>query len=101
MIIYNVTTKVDHVIRESWLTWLRNEHIPEIIATGCLSKAVILHLLEADDEDGITYAVQYHSENKELFNDYINKHAPELRSKAVSLWGNKIISYRTIMETVN
>ena len=33
MIIYNVTVKIEHVIANQWLLWLKNVHIPELIAT--------------------------------------------------------------------
>jgi hypothetical protein len=101
MIIYNVTTKVDKTIREAWLRWLKEEHIPDIIQTGCFSNAVILHLIEADDEEGMTYAVQYHAESKALYNRYIEKYAEEMRAKAKNKWSDRIVSFRTVMQVVN
>ena len=59
MIVYNVTTKVIHAVAADWLNWLKTEHIPDLVNTGCFTHAVILHLTEADDEEGITYAVQW------------------------------------------
>ena len=59
MYIYNVTIKVDHAIAKEWLRWLKQEHIPEILATGCFTEATILELLENVDEEGATFAVQY------------------------------------------
>ena len=53
MFIYNVTVKVDHSIAADWLQWLLNEHIPEILATGCFKDAKVLQLLEQDDEEGL------------------------------------------------
>jgi hypothetical protein len=101
MIIYNVTTKVDRTICETWLRWLKEEHIPEIIQTGCFTNAVILHLIEADDEEGITYAVQYHAESKALYNLYIEKYAEEMRARAKKKWSDRIVSFRTVMQVVN
>ena len=101
MFIYNVTIKVDHSIQGEWLKWLQEEHIPEMIATGCFTHAVVLHLLEADDEEGITYAVQYHSESKSLYNRYIDQFSEKMRAKGMTKWGNKFIAYRTLMKVVN
>ena len=66
MIIYNITIKVQPSIKNDWLQWLQNEHIPGMIQTGCFTKATILHLLEIDDSEGPTYAVQYFAESKGL-----------------------------------
>jgi len=101
MIIYNVTTKVANDIVNAWLDWMKSEHIPEVISTGCFTRATILHLLEADDDEGTTYAVQFHAESKALYNTYIDKHAGEMRKKSLNKWGDKTISFRTLMQVVN
>ena len=101
MFIYNVTIKVDHTIGGEWLKWMKEEHIPEMIATGCFSSAVILHLVEADDEEGTTYAIQYTAESKALYNRYIDKFADNMRAKGMTKWGNKFIAYRTLMKVVD
>lgn len=98
MIIYNVTTKVDHSIAAIWLQWMKEEHIPEIKATGCFANARILQLIEVDEADGLTYAVQYEAESKALYNRYIQKFSDELRKKTLEKWGNRIISFRTVMQ---
>jgi hypothetical protein len=100
-IIYNVTTKVDRSIAEEWLTWLKEEHIPDLINTGCFTHAVILQLLEANDTEGPTYAVQYHAKSKAFYNRYIAQHADSMRKIATGKWGNKFIAFRTVMQVVS
>ena len=101
MIVYNVTTKILNSVKQSWLDWLKEEHIPDIITTGCFTHAVILHLLEADDEEGTTYAVQYHANSKEDYDRYIEHYSTIMRSRAMDKWSDKFISFRTIMEVVH
>lgn len=100
MIIYNVTVKVIEPIHEAWLQWLQQEHVPEVIATGCFDKATIVRLLETDDSEGPTYAIQYHAPSKALYNRYIDKHAAQLRQKSVDKWGNQFIAFRSVMQIV-
>ncbi len=100
-IIYNVTTKIDHAIAESWLQWMKEEHIPELIRTGCFTHAVILRLLEVDETDGLTYAVQYHATSKMAYNDYIQNYSVEIRNKSAGNWGGKAISFRSVMQVVD
>lgn len=100
MFIYNVTSKIDHSISEAWLQWIQQEHIPDIIATGCFSKATVLRLLEVDDSEGPTYAIQYTAESKASYNRYIEKFAPVMRQKAIDKWGNKFIAFRSFMQVV-
>jgi hypothetical protein len=101
MIVYNVTVKITLAIQQAWLQWLKEEHIPDIISTGCFTHAVILRLLEVDDADGPTYAVQYFSESKSLYNNYIENHATEMQQKSFAKWGDKFIAFRSVMQVVN
>ncbi len=101
MMIYNVTTKLDHSIANEWLRWIKEEHIPDLIKTGCFTHAVILHLIELDDAEGITYAVQYHCDNIDLYNRYIDTYSNEMKKKAFDKFGNKFISFRSLMQVVN
>ncbi|MFT3979470.1 MAG: DUF4286 family protein [Ferruginibacter sp.] len=100
MIIYNVTIKVAEPIHDAWLQWLQQEHVPEVIATGCFDRATITRLLEIDDSEGPTYAIQYHAPSKALYNKYIEQHAPELRQKSFDKWGNQFIAFRSVMQIV-
>jgi GMP synthase-like glutamine amidotransferase len=100
MIIYNVTIKVEAAIVKEWLQWMQQVHIPEVIATGCFTHAVMVRLLDIDDTEGPTYAVQYHAESKANYNRYIDKFADELRQKGFSKWGNKFVAFRSLMQVV-
>ncbi len=100
-VIYNVTTQVSHSIANAWLQWLKEEHIPDIIATGCFTNAIILRLVEVDETHGPTYATQYHAESKELYNRYIENFAENMRKKAVEKWGDQFIAFRSVLEVVN
>ncbi|MBL0357780.1 MAG: DUF4286 family protein [Chitinophagaceae bacterium] len=101
MIIYNVTIKLDEAIHPQWLVWLKEEHIPDVIATGCFTKATILQLLETDDSEGPTYAIQYFAESKALYNLYIEKFSGEMRQRSFDKWGSRFIAFRSVMQVVN
>ena len=101
MIVYNVTIKITHAIHMDWLHWLKEEHIPDIINTGCFTHAVIMLLLEVDDTEGPTYAVQYFAESKSLYNNYIDHHGATMRQKGFDKWGSSFIAFRSVMQVVN
>lgn len=101
MYVYNVTLKIDTAIHLEWLLWLKEEHIPDMISTGCFTAASVLQLLETDDSEGPTYAVQYKAESKSLYNQYIEKFAGIMRQKSFDKWGNKFIAFRSLMQVVN
>lgn len=101
MLIYNVTTKIDPSIHENWVNWMKNTHIPAVMRTGCFSHYHFVKILDIDDTDGPTYAVQYFIENKTLYDKYMDTHAAALRQDATMLWGQLMIGFRSLMEVVN
>jgi hypothetical protein len=100
MIIYNVTIKVDASIAEAWLQWLLNEHIPDVMGTGCFTGYKVVRLIEVDDTEGPTYAIQYNAAAKADYNRYIELHAPLMRHRSYEKWGDRFIAFRTVMQIV-
>ncbi len=100
MIIYNVTTKVAADIAAQWLGWMQQQHIPEVMATGCFAACKIARLLDVDDSEGPTYAVQYEAACKADYERYIRQFADALRSDVYAKWGSSFISFRSLMEVV-
>ncbi len=101
MIVYNITMKVDNSIAAPWLQWLRQEHAPEVVATGCFWKYQVLHLLELDDTEGPTYAVQYYAHTADDYQTYLAQHATALQKKASQRWGDRLVSFSTHMRVVD
>jgi hypothetical protein len=101
MFIYNVTIHIDHSIHEAWLQWMNETHIPDVMKTGCFEKSVFVKILETDETEGPTYAVQYYALSKAQYNRYIDLYAPKLRKDGMDKWGNKFIAFRTLMEVLN
>lgn len=101
MIIYNVTSKVDWSIHDAWVKWMQEEHMPEVVQTGCFTQYQLLRILETDEAEGPTYAAQYFAENKLQQEEYIEKFSPSLRRKAHEKWGARLISFRSIMQVIN
>ena len=100
MVIYNVTSQVLWTVHQEWLQWMQEEHIPEVMATGCFERFQLVRLLEIDEEEGPIYAVQYYAASKEAYEKYIDQFAPALRQKALDKWGNQFIAYRSLMQVM-
>ncbi len=100
MIIYNVTTKVRRNIANDWLQWLKDVHVKEILNTGCFTDFKIVKLLEIDEEEGPTYALQLYADSKAIYNQYVEKFAGKMRQDAFDKWGDQFISIRSVMQIV-
>ena len=100
MLIYNVTVKVDNEIADDWLRWVLTEHGPEHIATQCFSKFNVLRLLEIDEEDGPTFALQFYAENKTDYERFLQEFLKDLKQKSFEKWGQRTLDFRTVMEVL-
>lgn len=100
MIIYNVTIKVDWTVHDRWLQWMREEKIPGMLATKLFHHYQFVRLLEVDDADGPTYAVQYHAYTMENYNRYIKEVALQHQQKEAATWGTQYVSFKTVMKSV-
>lgn len=99
MIIYNVTVKIDNDCHEEWLHWMRSEHIPEVLATGKFIDHQIARVL-VDDEDGITYAIQYKCASMDELQEYHEQHAPSLQREHAERFKDKFVAFRTLLELI-
>jgi hypothetical protein len=101
MYIYNVTTQLAWNIHDAWKTWMLRDHIPEVVATGCFTHHRMVRVLEIDESEGPTYAVQYFTDSLEDYRRYITRFAPALRLASQKKWGESCISFRSLMEVVH
>jgi hypothetical protein len=52
MIVYNITIKITPEIETDWLHWQKQEHIPEVMATGNFTHFHFYRLLQQEDDEG-------------------------------------------------
>lgn len=100
MIIYNVTSQVNWSVHDEWLAWMKEVHIPEVLATGQFTHHRLLRLIEVDEAEGATYAVQYFTPAREKYDHYMAEYAKELREKVLKKWGDQVFAFRSLMEVV-
>jgi len=100
MIIYNVTINVEKDVEESWVNWMKDTHIPDILATGFFHEHKMLRLLNETEGEGETYAVQYFTDALDKLEKYMADEAPRLRDQHFEKFQNKCVSFRTVLETV-
>lgn len=99
-IVYNVTVSVDPEIHEEWITWMKNIHIPDVMNTGKFLHNRILRV-HGEEENGVTYAVQYTARNRGELDSYFQDHAPQLQKDHLDKYGNRAVAFRTILEILH
>jgi hypothetical protein len=98
MYIYNVTIKIQPADKEEWLSFMLYEHIPEILDTQLFSDYRLCHLLDQNEEDGITFVVQYYFNEFENYSNYRQNFAPSIQKKHTEKFKERFVAFRTVME---
>ncbi len=96
MFVYNVTVTLEKEIHSEWLLWMRENHIPDVMRTGCFTEHKIGKLVTNEDE--ITYAIQYTFKERNDLTNYQQNHAPRLQKIHSEKFQNKFIVFRSILE---
>lgn len=100
MIIFNDTVIVDEGIHESWLKWMREIHIPAVMATGYFNSCQVLTVIDSPNE-GVTYCIQYQTDTLENFNQFYTKHLHRLQAIHNQQFENQFVVFNTLMKTVD
>ena len=101
MYIYNVTINIDDSVHQEWLQWMKQTHIPEVLATGKFFNAKMCKVLVEEDMGGTTYSVQYSTADKQTLDQYYAEDATRLRQEITSLFAGKFVAFRTELQVIS
>jgi hypothetical protein len=99
MIIYNVTININNAVHDEWFRWMKDVHIPEVMATGYFIDSRMCKVL-VEEESGITYSIQYTSSNMEDLQAYQREHSVRLQKIHADKYKDQYVSFRTLLEVV-
>jgi len=100
MYIYNVTINIEESVHDRWLEWMKNEHIPAMLATGKFSNALMTKVQVEEEMGGITYSIQYRTDSKATLQKYYEENASSLRAQSAPFEG-KFVAFRTELEVIS
>ncbi|MEL6304617.1 MAG: DUF4286 family protein [Bacteroidota bacterium] len=101
MLIYNVTINIDDTVHDEWLLWMKDKHIPDMLATGKFSHAKMTKVLVEEELGGTTYSVQYTTKDRNTLDRYYQENAELLRQDALKRFADKFVAFRTELEIVS
>ncbi len=99
MIVYNVTINILAEKEAEFVAWMKNTYIPEVMKTGFFFEYRFLRLLQ-NQEDGINFAAQFHTEGMEKMLHFDKVHAKQIDDLLYDTFRDEYISFRSLLETV-
>ncbi|MEO8666036.1 MAG: DUF4286 family protein [Ignavibacteria bacterium] len=100
MILYNVTVNIDPSVHDEWLEWIKNKHVPDVLATGLFIENKIYRVLSEHESEGYTYSFQYFLGSKSDLEKYQKEFAPKLQKEHSDKFKDKFVAFRTVLELV-
>ncbi len=101
MFIYNVTVNIDETKQQEWLNWMKETHIPAMLATGKFTQAKMSRVLINEEMGGVTYSIQYTTDSYETLEKYYKEDASKLREEALKIFKDKFVAFRTELKVIS
>ena len=98
MILFNITVNISQAAEKDWLRFMKEVHIPEIMASGLPLETKLLRLLTEIDNEGVTYTNQFIFRKMEDFLAYQTNYQAELQDKHHQKFNGQYVSFRTLLE---
>jgi hypothetical protein len=96
MYIYNVTVNIESDVHDDWLTWMKEVHIPDVLSTGLFIDNRLCQVM-VEEEQGITYSIQYRVRDLETLELYREVYAPKLQAEHNAKYRDKFVAFRSIL----
>ena len=101
MIIYNVTTHVEASIENEWIEYMREKHIPLMMATGKFREATFTRINPSEStEQGVSFSVQYLCPNKATLKSYLADDAVRIERELRQQFGSNALEFTTELELI-
>lgn len=100
MFIYNITFLVDEPIAREWLNEVKINYIETVLETGFFQSYQLLQVTDSPNE-GLTYCLQFRTEEISSLQSYQNLYAPQIESEHQQLFENQITTFVSTMKLVD
>lgn len=99
MIIFNTTYHVDNLVLDEFISFLRNEFIPEATNGGEMIHPRLAKIL-SHQEEGTSLALQFEVAAPEKLDDWYDQAGDDLNERMVARFGSKVVGFSTLMEEI-
>lgn len=100
MLLYNVTIGIDRDSEDEWLRYMRETHIQAVLNTGLFVGHKMYKVLHDQDDNTISYSIQYFAKTIEDVQRYLETFAPALIEEHRKRFHNRHVTFMTLLDEV-
>lgn len=101
MLIYNITYLVADRETETWLQWMKEKVIPEMLAADIFANPQIAKVLTNLDEGGSSYSVQFHCDSAYELDKWQQTNVENLQEECSRMFGAEVLFFPTILKLID
>jgi hypothetical protein len=100
MFLFNNTIGIDRVVEQQWLSWMNETHIPTVMSTGLFTDFKMYKVLHENEDDTISYSIQFFSITIDNVQQYLEKFAPTHAAELQKEFKNRHVAFRTLLQEI-
>lgn len=100
MLIFNITFLVSDEVHNSWLQWVREEHIPFMLDSTYFTQPQVARIITSDKEDGTSFSVQFHVNDMRTLKQWNQQYSEVFQQNCSQNFGSEVLFFTTVLEMV-
>jgi hypothetical protein len=101
MFIFNTTYLVSDKVHDTWLNWVREQHVPFMLDSTYFTKPQVARVVTSDKEDGTSFSVQFHVQDMQTLKKWHNEYSSLFQENCSQHFGIEVIFFTTVLEIVD
>jgi hypothetical protein len=98
--LYNITVGIDKDVENEWINWVKTVYIPAVLETTFFTHAKLYRIVTHDDENSVSYSLQFFSEKIESIVQYLEEHKSTIIEAHRLRFKDKHVIFNTLLEEI-
>jgi hypothetical protein len=98
--LYIVHVQIDREAATQWEPWMKDHHIPEVLATGCFVQCLMARVEAQDTPDRLGYRMIYQAHDADTLARYQRDHGPALQKDHTERYQGRFNAHRELLPLI-
>ena len=100
MLIFNTTYLVSDKAHAVWLTWVKEQHIPFMLASSYFTHPQVARVISSAEQEGTSFSVQFQVPDMRTLKSWHKEYNLLFQEKCSQQFGTEVIFFTTVLEVV-
>lgn len=101
MLIFNATYLVSDKVHDTWLNWIREQHIPFMLDSNYFTHPQVARVITSDKQEGTSFSVQFRISDMRTLKEWNQKYSVIFQENCSQQFGTEVIFFTTVLEIID